>query len=245
MPHLMDMLAAKGLILAGGFGIRVKQDYLASIQAKTLLTPVPPARATSDLDFFLTMEIFMSDHVQQSIRDIIDRLGYAPKHENWQFAKQLANGFSERQVTLDLLSRHPTETENVKLRPPRVGEGPLHGRNTAEAFAINIEPTHIALNGHASDGRLLRATVSVPHPYAWINMKVRASYDWLRMTRGEIKPKPFSEKHAYDVYTLVAMLQDHELSRGAEIASKFEDHPVAILVREQAPELFSTRNSAG
>jgi hypothetical protein len=55
-PHLLDILAApvsSDLILAGGFGLLLKQEHLYQTEARTLITPLPPARATQDLDFFL------------------------------------------------------------------------------------------------------------------------------------------------------------------------------------------------
>ena len=42
LPHLLDILsspASRGLILAGGFGIHVKQSYLRDTNARTLITP--------------------------------------------------------------------------------------------------------------------------------------------------------------------------------------------------------------
>lgn len=248
MPHLMDILASPdlgGLILAGGFGIRVKQDYLARIGTPTLITPIPPARATGDLDLFLRMEIFTSKDTQENARNAIDDLGYEPQQRNWQFVKPLGSNYVGRDVTLDLLSRHPTEKEKVRLDPPRVGKGLLHGRDTEEAFAIDMDPIMINLRDVTTTGQTIDATVCVPHPYAWINMKIRAAHDWLRMTRGEIPYKNYSEKHAYDVYALVAMLQEPELIRSAEIANQFADHPMAAAIREEAKELFSTPTSPG
>ena len=49
MPHLLDILsdpASEGLILGGGFGIRLKQLELARIGVPTLISDIPPARAT-------------------------------------------------------------------------------------------------------------------------------------------------------------------------------------------------------
>ena len=49
LPHLLDILGdpvSEGLILAGGFGMRLKQEYLRQTRARTLIAPFPPPRAT-------------------------------------------------------------------------------------------------------------------------------------------------------------------------------------------------------
>ena len=60
LPHLLDIVsdpASEGLILAGGFGIRIKQRYLQATGTRTLLPVIPEARATQDLDFFLSLSL--------------------------------------------------------------------------------------------------------------------------------------------------------------------------------------------
>lgn len=248
MPHLMDVLARPelgGLILAGGFGIRVKQEFLAQTQARTLISPFPLARATGDLDLFLRMEVFGNVQRKDDMRRAIDELGYEPTQRNWQFRKPLGERYPTRSVTLDLLSRRPQQGENVRFKDPRVGEGSLHGRDTEEAFAIDVDPIPLPIRDRTSAGDEIEAVVLVPHPYAWLNMKVRAAHDWLRRQRGEMEAKEFSEKHAFDVYVLVAMLTEEELLRCGEIAGVFESHKLAAAIRAQAQELFATSASPG
>lgn len=155
---------------------------------------------------------------------------------------------SGREVVLDLIARRPTEFENVKVSPPRVGSGSktgLHGRLTPEAFAVEINPTTIPVTGITSTGEPTQFQVSVPHPYASLNMKVRAAYDWLRMTRDEIPAKPFSEKHAFDVFLLVAMLTEEEIASSLPVANQFKDLPIAHEIKAEAKELFAEPTSPG
>lgn len=62
LPHLLDIISsdyAEGLILVGGYGLRIKQDWLRDVLSDTLISIIPEARATWDLDFFLRMQWFV------------------------------------------------------------------------------------------------------------------------------------------------------------------------------------------
>ncbi len=193
LVHLIDIVsdpAAEGLILAGGFGIRLKQAYLQNIQARTLIPNVPEARATLDLDFFLRISLFVQTERGKAVRALLDRLDYAEHTPRWQFGKSLVVGDPERKVKVDLLARSPKEDEGIHVKPPRVGSRSgidLHGFETPEAFAVEDLPVSLPLEGSNSGGDSVKASVMVPHAYASLNMKVKAAHDWLRSERGEIR----------------------------------------------------------
>lgn len=248
LPHLLDILvapAAQRLILAGGFGLRIKQAYLASRGETTLITPIPPARPTTDLDLFLRMDLFIEAGAQDQIREHLRGLLYKPLQPNWQFVKPMGGPRSNREIVVDLMARHPVEGESVKLRPPRVGQNALHGRSTEEAFAIELNPLAIPVQGVTSLGEAVTVDVILAHPYAMLNMKVRAAHDWLKMERGEIKRKDFSEKHAYDVYMLIAMLTNIEFDECRNLAAEFANCEIAASIRQEALALFSTSAAPG
>jgi len=251
LPHLVDLMAdpgAAGLILVGGYGIRLKQAHLASVDAMTLLDEIPPARATYDLDIFLNMKFLASQTAGQEIRGLIDRLGYIEKQPYWQFSKPLNETMPNREVVLDLIARRPIEDENVKVNPPRVGSGSrtgLHGRLTPEAFAADVNPTSVMLDGTNSKGERLPVEILVPHPYASLNMKIRAAYDWFCKTGDTLPKKAFSEKHAFDVLILVSMLTEKEIENATAIAEQFKDLEIAGEITREAIELFASPSSPG
>ena len=92
-PHLLDLLAdpsvAWDLILAGGYGLQVKQKHLQDRGAHTLFPQPPPARATMDLDFVLRMELFIRVEGAQAVRRRLDALGYKLLTPKLQFQKQI------------------------------------------------------------------------------------------------------------------------------------------------------------
>ena len=80
LPHLLDIVsdsAAEGLILAVGFGIRIRQTHLQEINARTLMSSFPAARANVDLDYFLQVSLFVKLDRGKSVRALLDRLNYS------------------------------------------------------------------------------------------------------------------------------------------------------------------------
>lgn len=254
LPHLLDILAdpaSDGLILTGGFGLRLKQEHLRLSGARTLITELPPARATQDLDFFLRMELWSDAAKGAAVRALLDRLGYQERVRYLKFEKSLTpDAPDDRKVKVDLLARSPRKDEPITVRratdpirhPSRVGSGmgiDLHGGETPEAFAVEDMAVPLVVTGAATTGTLVETSVRVPHPYAWLNMKVKAAADWTE------RPKPFSEKHAFDVYLLVAMLTPDEVAEAEALVVRYEYHPVAIEVRTAAVRLYGEPSGVG
>lgn len=185
MPHLLDILsqpASEGLILAGGFGMRIKQADLEEqiSEGITLLSSVPTARSRSSVDLFLNMEMWTQKEKGKAVRAMLDGLSYEviPEYQYLQFGK-LKNLVTDKfEVKIDLHARTPNASEKVRFDDRRVGKGiGLHGRITDEAFAIDDSPTLIHVSGRRTDGSERQATVLVPHPYASLNMKIKAAHD--------------------------------------------------------------------
>lgn len=249
MSHLLDIVAspaAKDLILAGGFGIRIKQSHLQKTQARTLMA-FPQARATQDLDFFLRLSLFVQKERGKAVRALLDGLDYQEHTPKWQFSKPFNPLHPQAQVMVDLMARSP-EDKTVQVKKPRVGSGSgieLHGKETPEAFAVEESPIQVPVEGVNSAGARVQAKVYVPHPYAWLNMKIKASFDWLKQTRQEIPPKEDRSKHVFDVYVLMAMLTEAELGEASEFAQRFREHAMAKEIRQNALELFGSDTAPG
>jgi hypothetical protein len=150
LPHLLDILSSpdsRGLILAGGFGIRIKQSYLRDTNTRTLITPFPEARATLDLDFFLSLSLFVEKERGAAVRQLLDKLNYTEYTPKYQFEKPMASASPEQKVKVDLLARLP-EGEDIHVKSLRVGANSgidLHGRETPEGFAVEENPV-VSLN---------------------------------------------------------------------------------------------------
>jgi hypothetical protein len=219
--HLLDLLQtapSDGFVLGGGFALRVKRTHLIKGKIRTLAESerqeLPEARATSDLDLFLRIEIFSNRGRGQGLRSAIDQLGYSERTPKWQFQKPLSAASRDQEMVLDLLARQPEVGSDVKVNSMRVGSRSgtdLHGLQTIEAFAV--EDRAILCNVF-DDGGVV-GQVNVAHPFAMLNMKVRASHDWHRFRNGPWPMRnnqlPPSAKHAFDCSLIVAMLTEPEL----------------------------------
>ncbi len=251
---LVERAGTSAFVLGGGLGLRVKREHLLSHRAVTLAGAagyeVPEARATFDIDLFLGLELFVDASRGAALRAALLDLGYEVVTGNWQFEKRLSTAAPEHIIAVDLLARPPNEAEraNVKVRGIRVGAGSaakLHGRRTDEAFAVDASPQMV-------DIRLGGATtcaVRVPHPYAWLNLKLRAAHDWLKYSEqpwplGEGQ-KPPSPKHAFDAALVVAMATEAEVAEAAEQAERWRGHEPATAIVSEALVLFGSRDAAG
>ena len=209
---------------------------------------MPTARATQDLDLFLNMEIWIEKEKGKAIRTLLDGLDYQviQGSENWQFGKLPEPTTQRLQLKIDLHARAPRPDERVKHDGRRVGQGiGLHGRETTEAFAIDDRPTLIQVSGRRTDGGQVQAAVLVPHPYASLNMKVKAAHDWLRVTRRETAQRAQSPKHVLDVYLLIAMMLPQEFEECQSLAAQYANHPMAQENRRNASDLFADPNGRG
>jgi hypothetical protein len=253
-PHLLDLLAdpipAGGLILAGGYGLRLRQQALQEQGVQTLLAPMPDARATMDLDFLLRLECFIADERARAVRQRLDELGYEVVAKHFQFSKPLAAEAPGRQVKVDLLARlpEPDEASSLRVRPPRVqprSSVGLHGRATPEAFAVEDSPTRWAVAGEQSDGTPFAGEIQTPNVYAWLNLKVAAAGDWLRARLGGHGEEDASARHVFDVLVLVASLTEAELPLCQALRDRYHAHPKAGPPRQDARDLFGSSSAPG
>lgn len=239
-------------MLGGGFGLRVKRAHLANRRTPTLAQSVgyevPEARATSDLDLFLRLEIFSHVESGLALRSAIDELGYVERTPKWQFQKPLSEAMRDHEVVLDLLAREPDPGSDVRVKGMRVGSGAgveLHGHKTPEAFAVEED----SIPCDVLEGDRVLGTVNVVHPFAMLNMKVRASHDWLRFQNDawELRERqsPPSAKHVFDCALIVAMVTQAELEECRELCAAYREHPIATEIRQEALMLFELPTSPG
>ncbi|MBS1702977.1 MAG: hypothetical protein JST12_15030 [Armatimonadetes bacterium] len=229
------------LILVGRLAINLKRQDLVQSGQQTLIPDPPLERATGDLDLFLRLELFTNPAAGQVVRRAIDSLGYKVRQEKWQFESNLPT--SRTPYSLDLLAC-PSPKSQVKSDNLRVGIGSgadLHGRTTIEGFAVETSPNTLVLSGGVN--------VTVASSYALLNMKLRASYDWLRYTNNArnwpTNQKPPSPKHLFDALCLVCMLTEGEMDKCKGFATHFQDLEVAQAIRNEASELFGQPNLVG
>ena len=210
------------LLVGGGFGLYLKQRHLEDDRDERTLLPGelwPPARATEDVDLLLPTEVIVSVDHMRSIREALDRLGYEPEVNYFQFVKTTSSG----PVKIDLLTCDIPEelSEHVKIKSMRVrptGDVQLHAYLTREAIELWRSPSEFVLRGARSDGSADELRVFVPNAFTYLLMKLRAFRD-----RVDDERKNLASHHALDLYRIVAMMTRDEYELVQELARRHAD----------------------
>lgn len=259
-PYLIELLQLTDdefpLIVAGGLGIYLKRRWtlqqLHDGSRRSRFRVIPEARTTDDIDAFLSMELFSRETSEgvARLRARLEQTGYVPyeKARYFQFVKSIDR---TRTVKFDLHARLPTTHEETftKVDEPRIGRKghtafrQLHAYATPEAFAIDEGVQTLPLSGTTPLGARFEGRVRVPHPFASLCMKLCAALDHERALLARRKPR--GEKHASDVYLLVAMLDEAEFDQTQALARRFADEPPMARIRAAITELFAAPEQAG
>lgn len=216
------------LLLGGGFGLLLKREaMIASSPALVFSTAIPAARSTEDFDAFLPIEVLADATKVGHIRESLAALGYQvlDSARYWQFAHP------ETRMKIDLLARPPVEAESDQVRvddrrvSPLAKGSQINARKTIEALAVEDSPQEIVLAGSRSDGAAYRATIFVPHTYAFWLMKLFAFRDNEELQENRRTDwSLYAQKHALDLYTLATLLSVEEYDQFPELRARYGDH---------------------
>jgi hypothetical protein len=235
------------LLLGGGYGLYLKQQQIQNSDATTLLATLPDLRITNDLDLFLKTEILANSARLLPLRTALDNLGFVviPSAQNYQFARKFTQWGQEWDVKIDLLTRTPdlTAYPNLKVDTRRVKPHPsvgLHAHRTDEAIAIEEESQEITITGVRTNGESYTGRLYLPQTYPFLMMKLFALRDQIgNATKGR------GEKHALDLYTLIALLTEEEYEKTLRLRDRFQETPESKAAREVVSSLFATIESEG
>lgn len=235
------------LILGGGYGLYLRQRQVIASGDALLLSAIPPLRSTSDLDVFLRTELLADSEKLKPLRDALDRMGFTviPSAQNYQFARKFTFGGREWDIKVDLLAREPDPAIHPRLKfdarrvkpDPSVG---IHAHTTPEAVAIEDEATPLSVSGKRTDGDDYSGVIYLPSSYAFLMMKLFALRD-----QWQAEGKDYGRKHALDIYTIVAMLTQAELTKSLLIRDRYQATDAATEAGRIVRELFSDTDAPG
>jgi len=204
------------LILAGGYGLYLKQLQMQSSLERTLINSDnwTQPRSTIDLDIFLETELVTSLSDMQALRSTIDKLGYKviEKAKFMHFAR----GEKANAVEINLLTG-PIEKvdlkDKVKISKPRVrphGDIELHAYLTEEAIDLSSNLEEFLIG----DSKQIK--IFLPLSFHFLLMKLHAFND--RMADQEKQ-----RTHALDVYRIIAMLTEPNYKDALQRSKKYVD----------------------
>jgi hypothetical protein len=233
------------LIIGGGYGLYLKQTYLAAnpeLQTLFTLRSLPIARTTQDIDLILRAEIVTDSKSMQKIRAVLDQLKFTvvDTARYTQFTRSMNPG----QVKIDLLAaplgeftnRVPKDVRRVRPRP----SVKLHASKLEEAIAVDRHATIIPVSGSLSNGTVHATEVLIPQAFSYLLMKLFAFRD-----RVSDVDKDLGQHHALDVYRIVGMLKRDEDPHVRELSKEHSMHPKVVDAQNIAREYFVSETGIG
>lgn len=229
------------LIVGGGYGLLLRSERLRKSKARTLLSEVPVARSTEDIDVFLKAEIVADPEKMKPIREALDQRHYEAVVENFQFVRRIDYGGRRRSVKIDFLAA-PVQGEraarvkmdDTRIRP-RGSYKRLHARTTPEALTIeqHLSPVSTGEDDEAP-------VVFLPHPFSYVLLKLFAVRD-----QANSEEKEYGRHHAYDIYATIAMMTEDEWHQAIELRDLYSTTEQMFEARTIANELFADAESLG
>lgn len=252
---LAELIEALGpltdrILLAGGYGLYLKQLHLAQLNQKTLIAGEhwPAARATNDFDLVLDMELLASVPDMTLLRQALDGLGYEPI-ENAHYYHFQREGGRPGALRVDLLAPQPDRVdadERIRHQPTRRAGPKGHGRPKvhawpAEGVLLGEEggvAMEIPLPARPGADRPAR-TVRVPHTLTSMLMKLSAYGNQKRDGHAGF------EKNAIDLYRVIAMTSEEEDRAMPGLLAGVTGDPVVARCRELATANFKGPDAPG
>ena len=230
--------------VCGGYGLYLRQQELAESGAPTLIPAElwPIARATLDIDVFLSLEVVASPAEMARIRGALERRGFQPRPEAQyhQFVRELPDGGT---VRIDLLAADPLilgadpriRADATRARPWNMKDPILHAHP-----CVGVVPDAGPASRHRVKVGALTIGVRVPSTLRFLMMKLSAYADAVQAERAGER-----EKHAVDLYRIVAMTSREEDQRIPDLFAGLAASPAAAFCRTVAAEHFAGESSPG
>jgi len=251
ITSVLDLDSALGgnadLLLGGGLGLYLKQQYLRETEARTLLAMdrLPPARSTEDVDLFLRAEVIASADEISRYRAALNKLGFkVVRGAEWlKFSRDVQGTEVRLDVMVGPLGKYADciHRKDFRFRPKGLeGKSGLHAFATEEALGIESRPLRMPLRGQASDGHAVSCEVLIPRAFPYALMKLGALRD-----RINDENKQEGRHHAMDLYRIVGLLTEEEADSSAQLALEYEGHCEIGEANRAIDKLLAPRDGLG
>ena len=222
------------VLVAGGYGLFLKQQWLLSNDAHPIVVPLDrwpetAPRATKDMDLVIGLDLISDETANRQLYQALERekfeVSREPHGKRWQFFKQIAD---DQHVIVELHAPLPdSEIESLKANrfavkhKPSLGDQGIHARTNQEAIGSELHPYSFEIEG---------VEIFVPNPVTWSVMKLTAAEDtWKKSQEADRGPddrrhfRDQSLKHGNDVCRTVAMMTLGERNSSREVVDAIRD----------------------
>lgn len=229
-PLWQDLVAASStnILVAGGYGLFLKQRWLSSSASLPTVVPIPnwldtTPRVTKDVDLVLGLDLIKDASHQKSVVSALTQNGFEASdresEQRWKFLKRLSG---DQLIVVEMHAQRPdpgvdgiTATDKRVKHKPSLGEQGVHGRTNPEAVGSELHPFQFSLDD---------VNLVVPNPVTWSVMKLTAtserwalSQDLKRNEESREHSRLQAAKHAQDVYRVIAMMTMEERDRASDV----------------------------
>ena len=235
------------LIVAGGFGLYLRQEHLRQSGDRTLFSQLPEPRATSDIDMFVTMEVLVEVELVKRLRRQIERMGFSPVSgaEYFQWKRIDEHG---HETKIDVLCgplgehEHRLRTNSLPRVRPKAPKGTLkfHARFTEEAIEVESRAVRLPLAERDTSGAETVTTVYTPHPFSYLMMKLVAFDD-----RKHDERKDVGRHHAMDLYRIIAMMTQSEYEETLLLGKTYSEDARFNKVQQIVANHFASPSDLG
>lgn len=224
--------------IAGGYGLFLKQKWLIRNSDIPLAVPIrqwrdETPRATKDVDLVVGLDLIANQELQPIVLSKLNEEGFRVAEERdgqfWRFQKIVLPQGSSIVIELHAPTPpadHPDLTSNrkkVKRREILADPG-YDARHTAASVGFQLHPFPFELDNTA---------LTVVNPITWTCMKILAMRSHREDSlRGEISTErrnyhqSQADKHARDVFRVIAMVTRDERDRSDELLAALQPEAV-------------------
>jgi len=238
-PHFRPLwqdissLGQSKCLVAGGYGLYLKQQFLLSQQERIVIpfgqwldaTP----RATRDLDLVLGLDLIADEAQNTAVLAALENQGFAvsekPHDKRWKFLKSID---ANQLIIAELHSPTPDDevehlaSDRVRVKhKPSLGDDGVHGRHNHEAVGGDLRPFRFTID---------EVNITVPNPVTWSVMKLVAAGDYRDRSAETTRPsenrqfaRNQASKHANDVCRAIAMMTIDEGDSAGDIVPAIAD----------------------
>tara|TARA_R110002096_G_scaffold430378_1_gene644135 strand:- start:1440 stop:2315 length:876 start_codon:yes stop_codon:yes gene_type:complete len=227
LPEL-NAIGERPILVAGGFGLIMKQQWLLSEEGRSekIIVPLerwkdPQLRSTKDVDIAIGLDLLCNPENQKSVAKLLNRNGFTEDVKYWKWTKQLP---PDNEVVIELHA--PTsgientipelKKEGNRIKGP--GKNSIHGYANAELVGHDVFPFSFTWKN---------VEVSLPNPATYLLMKLTAAEErWAeaqnpedsRSAPAESRDQAF--KHARDAYRVLAMVTSGEYETSSDVVKR-------------------------
>lgn len=255
VPLWTDLKAvAPGLLLAGGYGLFLKQSWLAD--QKDIPTVVAMdrwgsnrPRVTKDFDFITSLDLIASADEQQRLHEVLEKHSFqvVPENARWQFQKNVGE---DRVVLLDFHAAPPVahrsdlRVDKRRIKPRKsLGKMGIHAHGNPETCGSERHPFFFSYQG---------LEIAQPNPVTLVVMKLVAMRDRLLVSQDESKSAAERAngareawKHAADVWRTVAMVTRGERDSARDVIEGIRNAQAFNDARNSFAEYFVPSDAWG